>query len=75
MKILPTPERIRAAASSGTDQGLGQGAEIAIALTMFCAIGQLLRLWHGYDARMRNLEADLARGATAHQHAGGEGRA
>lgn len=97
MKILPTPERIRAAASSGTDQGLGQGAEIAIgllvffgigagldwllgttpifmiALTIFCAIGQFVRLWYGYDARMRNLEADRARGATAHQHAGGEG--
>lgn len=98
MKILPTPERIRGAAASGTDQGLGQGAEIAIgvlvffgigagldwligttpifmiALTVFCAIGQFVRLWYGYDARMRNLEADRARSATAHQHGSGEVR-
>lgn len=93
MKILPTPDRIRAAASSGTDQGLGQGAEIAIgilvflgigagidwlvgttpvfmiALTLFCAVGQFVRVWYGYDARMKKLEAERANSATAHQRA------
>jgi len=99
MKLLPDPERIRRASASASDQGLGQGAEIAIgllvffgigagldwllgttpvfmiALTIFCAVGQFVRVWYGYDARMRDLEADRARGATAHQHTGREGRA
>lgn len=91
MKILPTPDRVRAAAVSAGDQGLGQGAEIAIgllvffgigagidwlvgttpvfmiALTLFCAVGQFVRVWYGYDSRMRSLEAQRARAATAHQ--------
>nr|ABM53591.1 putative ATP synthase F0 subunit I [uncultured bacterium CBNPD1 BAC clone 2089] len=97
MRLLPDPERIRSAArnskspSAAGDQGLGQGAEIAIGLlvffgigagidwwagttpvfmiafTIFCAIGQFVRVWYGYDARMRNLEADRAHNARAHQ--------
>ena len=45
-----------------------------IALTIFCAVGQFVRVWYGYDARMRNLEAERARGASAHQHSSGEVR-
>ena len=104
MKLLPDPERIRSvartskASASAGDQGLGQGAEIAIgllvffgigagldwllgttpvfmiALTIFCAVGQFVRVWYSYDARMRNLEAERARGASAHQHSSGEVR-
>jgi F0F1-type ATP synthase assembly protein I len=104
MRLLPDPERIRKGlvgrasvdnASAG-DQGLGQGAEIAIgllvffgigagldwlfgttpifmiALTVFCAVGQFVRVWYGYDARMRSLEADRTRNATSHQHTAGD---
>ncbi len=91
MKILPTPERIRAASATAGDQGLGQGAEIAIGLlvffgigagidwlvgttpvfmivlTLFCAVGQFVRVWYGYDSRMRSLEAQRSQTATAHQ--------
>jgi len=91
MKLLPTPERIRAASAPAGDQGLGQGAEIAIgllvffgigagidwlvgstpvfmiALTLFCAVGQFVRVWYGYDSRMRSLEAQRSQAATAHQ--------
>ncbi len=104
MKLLPDPERIRSVArtskssAAAGDQGLGQGAEIAIgllvffgigagldwllgttpvfmiALTIFCAVGQFVRVWYGYDARMRNLEAERARGASAHQASSGEAR-
>ena len=92
MKLLPDPERIRKASASAGDQGLGQGAEIAIGLlvffglgagldwwagttplfmiafTVFCAIGQFVRVWYGYETRMRNLEADRAHNAMAHQN-------
>lgn len=91
MKLLPTPERIRAASATAGDQGLGQGAEIAIGLlvffgigagidwlagttpvfmivlTLFCAVGQFVRVWYGYDSRMRSLEAQRTQAATAHQ--------
>ena len=105
MKLLPDPQRIRKAALNGkssapaADQGLGQGAEIAIgllvffgigagidwlvgtkpvfmiALTVFCAVGQFVRVWYGYEARMRHLEADRSRSATAHQHTAEAGEA
>ena len=92
MKLLPDPERIRKESASAGDQGLGQGAEIAIGLlvffglgagldwwagttplfmiafTVFCAIGQFVRVWYGYETRMRNLEADRAHNAMAHQN-------
>jgi hypothetical protein len=45
-----------------------------IALTIFCAVGQFVRVWYGYDARMRNLEADRSRNATSHQHSSGDAR-
>ena len=101
MKLLPDPQRVRSglipkSSASAGDQGLGQGAEIAIgllvffgigagidwlagttpvfmiALTVFCAVGQFVRVWYGYEARMRNLEADRARNATSHQNSSGE---
>ena len=99
MKLLPDPERLRRAASTSGNEGLGQGAEMAIgllvfvgigfaidkvagtmpvfmiALSVFFAIGQFVRLWYGYDAKMRSLEADRAHNATAHQaRPGGEGQ-
>lgn len=101
MRLLPDPQRVRSGlipkpSASAGDQGLGQGAEIAIgllvffgigagidwlvgttpvfmiALTVFCAVGQFVRVWYGYEARMRNLEADRARNATSHQNSSGE---
>jgi F0F1-type ATP synthase assembly protein I len=45
-----------------------------IAFTVFCAVGQFIRMWFGYDAKMQSLEAERARGATAHQQPGGEVR-
>ena len=39
-----------------------------IAFTVFCAIGQFVRVWYGYETRMRNLEADRAHNAMAHQN-------
>ena len=85
MRLLPDPERLRAASTG--NQGLGQGAEIAIgilvffaigagidwlagtspvfmiALTVFCAVGQFVRIWYSYDSQMKKLEADRARNA------------
>jgi hypothetical protein len=46
-----------------------------IALTVFCAVGQFVRVWYGYEARMRHLEADRSRSATAHQHTAEAGEA
>lgn len=89
MRLLPDPDRLRAASTG--NQGLGQGAEIAIgilvffgigagidwivgtspifmiALTVFCAVGQFVRVWYSYDAQMKKLEADRARNAVGGQ--------
>ena len=47
MKLLPDPERIRKASASAGDQGLGQGAEIAIGLLVFFGLGAGLDWWAG----------------------------
>lgn len=38
-----------------------------IALTVFFAIGQFVKMWYGYDQKMKGLEADRVARATAHQ--------
>jgi len=58
------------------DRIAGTTPVFMIAFTVFCGVGQFVRMWFGYDAKMRSLEADRARRATAHQTTtGGEGRA
>lgn len=39
-----------------------------IALVVFSVVGQFVKMWFVYDARMRTLEAERRRGTTAHQH-------
>lgn len=57
------------------DRLAGTTPVFMIAFTVFCAVGQFVRMWFGYDAKMRSLEADRARQVTAHQTAPGlEGR-
>lgn len=56
------------------DRLVGTTPVFMIAFSVFCAIGQFVRMWFGYDAKMRSLEADRARQVTAHQAASrGEG--
>ena len=38
-----------------------------IALTVFFGVGQFAKMWYGYDAKMKGLEAERATRATAHQ--------
>lgn len=40
------------------DRWLGTSPVFVIALTIFSMVGQTLRIWYGYDARMRALEAE-----------------
>ncbi len=45
-----------------------------IALVVFSVVGQFVKMWFVYDARMKTLEAERRRGAVAHQHdAGSDG--
>lgn len=39
-----------------------------IALVVFSVVGQFVKMWFVYDARMTTLEAERRRGAVAHQH-------
>jgi hypothetical protein len=47
-----------------------------IALSVFFAIGQFVKMWYGYDLKMKGLEAQRIERASAHQTADrqGEGR-
>jgi F0F1-type ATP synthase assembly protein I len=54
------------------DRVVGTMPVFMIALTLFCAVGQFVRMWFGYDAKMRSLEADRAQRATAHQTTAGD---
>ena len=38
-----------------------------IALVVFSVVGQFVKMWFIYDARMKTLEAERRRGTTAHQ--------
>jgi F0F1-type ATP synthase assembly protein I len=51
------------------DRVAGTTPIFMIVFTVFCAVGQFVRMWFGYDARMRSLEADRTRHALAHQDA------
>jgi F0F1-type ATP synthase assembly protein I len=38
------------------DEWLGTGPVFTIVLAVLCIVGQILRLWYAYEARMRQLE-------------------
>ena len=44
-----------------------------IALSVFFAIGQFVKMWYGYDLKMKTLEAERTERAVAHQNPTGQG--
>ena len=49
------------------DGWAGTRPAFMIALTVFAVVGQSLRMWFEYDARMKRLEAERKAGTSAHQ--------
>ena len=49
------------------DRAAGTQPVFMIALTVFAVVGQSLRMWFEYDARMKRLEAERMAATSAHQ--------
>lgn len=60
------------AAGYGLDRWLGTMPVFTIVLTVVAAIGQFVKIWYGYDARMSQLEAERAQAATSRVRPEGE---
>lgn len=58
------------------DHFAGTTPVFMIALSVFFAIGQFVKMWYGYDLKMKSLEAQRSERAIAHQSlpAPGEGQ-
>jgi F0F1-type ATP synthase assembly protein I len=51
----------------GLDVWLGTQPIFMIALVIFSTVGQFIKMWFIYDARMRMLENERRQGLSAHQ--------
>lgn len=55
------------------DRWLGTSPVFVIALSLFAVVGQMVRMWYAYDARMRALEQERAgRGGVRNPSTGAE---
>jgi len=50
------------------DSWIGIFPVLTIALVVFAAVGTGVKMWIGYDARMKRLEAERRAARTQHQH-------
>lgn len=55
------------------DHFAGTTPVFMIALSVFFAVGQFVKIWYGYDRKMQSLEAQRAARAVAHQHTASHG--
>lgn len=57
------------------DHFAGTTPVFMIAFSLFFCVGQFVKMWYGYDGKMKRLEAERAARATEHQtDAGGRAR-
>ena len=55
------------------DRWLGTRPWCMIGFVVFAVVGQFVKMWYGYDLKMKTLEAERTERAVAHQNPTGQG--